>query len=1384
MLKICTDALSNSMNYTKEDCKIFESYFRAVAGTRLSKCIDFNGFLSECGIVVNGADEELTRELYLNCIILMIKSEFEEVQLSDTRAVLIAKKSGCNCVQVSADEVADWMIKAFDLGSSDAEDDIEDDCDEDLDDEYAEEVEDEGSEDDYDEGCNEEDDSEEDKVDDIKEVKEDIKAYYRQYYSGVVSELAKRYTSLFESGYEVISPAGILSRRGLLGLSGNRLVVKKNNIAITSMYNLLRDRMGIVEIESRSNVKIADTIYEYYSNGNKATLYFPNKLVEYAYGRKAPTGDNQDSLNTYEPHASSSNWTAYCNSEVKKSLMAVVSGSVVRYVYSSAKNGEYYNEEIGTGLRSFLKYLEECLSLCLLMVEYKSVSSGYDESLSAIKIRVCDPVNTLGDHDLTKDIINVAFMGATGEVPFSYKPRFENEVFIKEYAHEFNHDSAQAMPLFSYKAYESLKKQGVEPTWDRMILGMFEDGTILVNGKRGVSLNANLTHQICAGSRAGKGVMTLNILISALLSRKNIMYLDRKPDMASMLKSLSPSMFAVNGGAYNPKDDNYGTFSNLDSLINLENIPDYVCESLNLTKSWESLGDIFYMRALKLAIGIIMARGKGYCTRPELGGDNGIMLVVDEFKNFQEGFTGVVRKMLDVLPTSMDLYARTLAEIRKLENKEGTELEVQNKVESLNISYNDGGFYALSFLNSLVEDVKRINELRDASFSPEELSASDIFVIGQSLRHGAIDISKFDDMLKSGRYKSIGRTGLTSGSNNKVDLSRESFAYSLVDFKKSDAFFGRNMEDGRSVYLAQTNNQSKACGRLDDKASNFAYLSSFTDDVRKKIVGGVVSDNLSIANSCVYFKPFLVLNDAVKGDTYTEQMFRRCSGPNPNAPWVTREEIINENSNGDVNDPFLNYAVGFKGYLDMVGASNYSEILESGSSIVNFVVQNCLGYNGDWLSFITDLRPTAIFTVGDVMDGIAYCFSEVKSDDKKPKYLNPMKNPVVEEFRKFNPSVFGASSNNGGYAFDSVSDFMDEELEESVRNEELNIIFEEEEDEEYDIFVDGAENEAEIDLYGYGDDGSMRKPEPKGKSTEDVLTKAGARDEEIAELIRRLNALGVPVSMPKTLAEEEFTKSNDFGKYDFKPAEETTFEKEFEFDGGITSYEDLVDTVTKDVIEKFGGLSQITSFRVKGGAIVVNGCVYKCRLSSLSSNSLPYDLRQELNSGNIGRLFDFRYLRKMPRLRELEFDSTSFVYDYVSYGMGYGSTISVDLFFNDLRSLQSLCIGKKLFNRNNYMEQIRGDDVFYNPRLSTRLADYSEDLLGRFSKSTWAFTKNTMNSKKYGAVVKFLGVTGGLTATGVTKGGQLAVKGGRKLLNGLKSFGQSVKDIIDESKNF
>lgn len=1360
--------LSKYISFSGEKVSNFEKCFRAIAIKNLENCKDFDNTLGKYGINVNGSNLDLSYELYLNCLILMSYSSGDDILLSNDIAMILAKKDSKNAKKVPFEECLNWFVEEVESLV--------------------------GKEDDIEEA------NEEDKGKISEDIKDKIRKYYYQFYSGIVLELSKRYTSLFASGYEVVSPFGLLSNSGLIGLSGNRQIVKKKDISVDNIYRMLCQDMDFTEVQSRSNVNIADAIYEAYVSGERRLLYFPNKLLEYAYGRKAPGGDNRESLNTYESHSNSSNWGAYCKTEVVKSLMAVVGGSVVKFICLTANGDDYFNPELVENLKGFLHYLQSCLSLCLLMVDYKTNKNSISEDICAFKLRVCDPESRLMVDGYTDRIIKEAFLGYTGSVPFSYPPRVEPEVFVKEYSHEFNHDSAQASPLFAYKAYLALQDQGVELDWNNMILGMFEDGTILRNGKHGVRLLNRLTHILDAGSRAGKGVMTLNIIASAIYSNKILFYLDDKPDMASMLKHLSPNMFAVNGASWSRNDDFYGEYINQDSWVNPQNIPDYLCHMLECSKTWSDLGNLFYMRALKLAIGIIVARGAGMLHDENFGGESGILLIADEFKNFQESYSLIISKMKVNLPASAEKFVIEKGNLEKVLDKYGEDSkEYKSAKFNFDNSYNCETFYALSYLNSMVSDLEFLSTKRDAGFDPHETELSDIFVIGQHIEHGDMDYAEFRNMLLSGRYKSVGRRGVTGG--YKIDFSHDSFGYSMVTFKSCDALFGRNMEDGREVYLAQTNPSSKAYGRLDDKAGNFAYMPTFTDDTRRKIVEGKSRENIELANSCVYFKPFLVLNDAQPGDTFTEQMFSRCQGPNPNEPWVSREEIIRENPNEDGS--FVNEAVGFGGYLRLLGIHDYSERLSKGSDVANFVVNNCLGYNGSWLDFITDLRPEALFTIKDIVEG---------AKGSQNSILDVENRPILREFIEFSPELFGLSLSddsdyNSDYVEDSVSGFMSSDIESDYQFE--NPYLDRESNNEkgiesnefgYQFGNSSSSQDIEDSIFGKDEYYSydIKDEEPfdlfdEGELNDDVdeILKSSSKESEARELIRRLKDLGVDVEY-KTSAEEEFWNTPEFseglhnnamGSLGYhKLSDKDTIDEDLEFDGGVESYEELIKLVTNSIIQKFGGLERINSFKVIDGSIFINGYCYRSKVGNIFAKKLPYDIKREINAGNISKLFDYSALYSMPRLRDLEFDSVSFVYDYVSFAMGYGSEISVDWFFRDIPSLHYLCLGRKLFNRNNYMEQVRDDDIFYKPRVATKFANYSEEILGKVSSSSWQFAKNTMKSKDYGIIVKSLGVTGGVLAAGAGLGGRVVIKGSRKIFNGLKSVGKNLKEMIKDSQ--
>ncbi len=1529
--------------------KNLKNVFKLIASESLMKCkpTGIPG-LEELDKQMLGTDEDLTEAILLDSISILSTDDSKKLSVSTDAGSLIAKimHSSYEISKTSLDNMRLSMYglpkDSIDSKLEKAEESVESGKEEELEQKKESEI--------LDKKVEKEEEDKDTKTS-ISRSEEDkrLLSFYSVYSNGILSELLKRYTGLFASGYEVLKPTGILSEQGILKLSGNSMVVDYPTAATAQLYKIFRDRFGLKEVDVRSVTNIADAVCKEFLSGSTATLYFPNKLLEFAYGRKAP-GNNAESVNTYENHSESGSWNGYKEKELKVSLKSLIDGCLLYYLHTFVEEDKRTDENTVAVISRMLEYLQRCMSMCLLLMEYKVVNG----SPSVLKIRVCDPNNALGHEDMTPYLLSKAFMGATGAVPFSYKPRFEEESFVKEYAHEFNHDISQAMPLFAYKAYDALKRQGIKINWDNIVLGKFEDGSVLRNGTHGVAMKNHLTHHIDAGSRAGKGVMTLAMLGAGIATNKVIFYLDRKPDMASLLKHLSPNMFVVNGASFDKRHDTYNMFSD----VALANVPKEVNEILKCGNNWSELGDMVYMRALKLVMGIILARGCGAYDDVNLGGTDGILLIADEFKNFQESFSVIVRQMMNALPVSFSCY-----------NAKKDALG-----SAMNDYYNRTGLYAVSYLNHLIADLEFLSTKRDAGFATKEVELSDIFVIGQHLEHGMLPYDDYANAIVDGRYQTPTKIGLKSEAKNKLDISKQSFGYSLVSFKTADAFFGRNMDDGREVYLAQSDKRSKAYGRLDDKASNFAYLKNFSESTRKKIVDGRLQDNLIIADSCVYFKPFLVLNDTTP--EFVEPMYARCAG-DEGEPWVTKEAIIAENHEegkenelhravgfeeyfefvepmyarcaGDEGEPWvtkeaiiaenheegkeneLHRAVGFEEYLKDIGSGDYSSVLARSSDVANFVVQDLLGYDGTWYDFITDLRPMWMFTVEDIVlasrgkqptfrelarssdvanfvvqdllgyDGTWYDFITdlrpmwmftvedivLASRGKQPTFRDPSKSKVLSEYYNFDESlgcdnrdevveeegISSYFSDNGG-----GEDFYDMSKQDKVLSEYYNFdeslgcdnrdeVVEEEGISSYfsdngggedfydmskqDIDTDkrlasamGDFNEIEpgeeISLFG-GMSDNIKDVQEDSITTEldqgtvietgfgdTPMDSEDSVDSIIERHIQALKNMGLDVRVANSGWEATDINTGNPQPSGYNSAPDTEFGEDLaniDYKGDVDSYDKMVEIISEDLISKFGGLHRIFSLKVVGGAIIVNGYYYRCKVKDMFARNIPYDIRREINSGSIDKLFDYGYINKMQHIRDLEFDSISFVYDYVSgplgfgnsinvpsgsidklfdYGyinkmqhirdlefdsisfvydyvsgpLGFGNSINVPMFFERFKSLQVLTIGNNRFNRSDYLEKSKGNDLFYSPKTGRILAEAVESRLGVWNRSVWGWTKRVCADRhKKGWQRAAAGVVGGTTAA-ATLAGNKAVKVGKKVPGVVRDFVNSAKDLF------
>ena len=1223
---------------------------------------------------------------------------------------------------------------------------------------------------------------------------EELLSYYKPQINGIRDELLKRYTAMYASGYEVSKPAGVLAEEGLLRISGSELKVVECSASTTQMYSMFASLMGIEEVKVRAITKIANAVYSEYMAGSNKLLYFPYKIIEFAYGRE-PAGLAQESLRTYKEHADAKSWSKYRDGLLKKAVTRLLERSVLIFLDNFVTDGDKKSSSSITGVSGFLRYMQSCLSVGLIMIDYRV----FDGTPSTLKLRVCDPNNSLGSVDYTTQIVQRAFVGGTGVDPYSYEPRIDEATFVKEYYHEFNHKVSQAMPLFAYKAMESLKDQGINIDWSTLILGKAEDGSILRNGSKWVSLVSNLTHHFIAGSRAGKGVATLNILAAAAASNKVIFYLDRKPDMASLLKSIAPNMFVVNGAYYIAEHDTYKTFTDRDSWINKANIP---LEILNFTNdgslTWNNLGDLFYMRALMLSIGFILARGvNGLSNSPKFGGSDGVLLVADEMSNFQYGYESVILKMFDYLPPNHSSFTINTAKLDTLEaGGDKKYAEYVGFKKQYDEAYNTASFYALSYLLSITQSMETANALRRAGFNDAEITMSDIMVLGQSAEYGLADASTYRYAVETSRIKNQMKKGIEKATKAELERSKCTAAYNFVSFRTSDAFYGWNRDNPE--YLAQGRQGSKAFGRLDGSSSNFAYIKKYTDDMRKRIQGKEYKANVEIAKDAVYYKPFLVLNDSTSA--FTEGMFNRCleAGIEPDEVLHENPYYMNGTPNGPLDETKINQYTGFEAYIQYMGMQDYREVFERGAALMDRMLVEDLKYIPDpsssmpvWFQFITDLRPEWIFTLQDIIDATA---------GNTPKLWNPLENPIFKEWVEWDKSYFSSPEgteidDEGPFSDDlDIDDFSDDTEKEDIRVSSAlgdDEVFGE--DEDFDLYdtTDDLEEFGTDDIEG--ETGEFVPKESIVSETGKTSNNLGASSEDlerIQELFNELHKLGIdvqvgskgwsakPVSRGKATGTDEYIRPDDVSSFDFEGENIFDTERiEVGQEDDIDSLERFMTLITNDVMLKFGGPERVRSFKVIGGSIIVNNYYYRCRIKDVYVRNIPYDICREINSGNVSKLFDYRILVKMLNVSSLEFDSASFVYDYVSRALGFGDSISVDKFFASFQMLQTLKIGNRIFTKQNFVEEAAGEDLFYKPKAISKLANATEDTFSKWSKGSYNWARKNWCDKNQKLWTRMLKGTTGIATSAVTWTGNKAVKVGRKvpkaassLIGGLKDF--------------
>lgn len=914
----------------------------------------------------------------------LIAAPIDDIEFSEVEA----DKGQEESVDFVFDELDEDDLKDGNTGNDNVEEadteNYEDITEDDIDKSIEDEIETEGESDNPEDTIEHTDEAESSAKKSIHDNK--IVEYFRPTINSKVTNMLSAFGCLFESGYEINKPYGILTKRGVLRLAGNELKQPKPSIIMRALYkNIENAGLRLNEIEERQFSARAII-----NAPEDSVITFPYKLLEYAYGRENSV--RAKSLSSYTPHSSNSTWEGYRESAIVPALTGLLEECIVALArtngYTEENIEDLYNDldaldTFTESVNAVCKKFENSVANCICIQTYKEDRNG---NVVELKIRIYDAYNKLGENrDFFGKLIQsmrskIGVQNNADDMIVNKSEQGEDGRYkFHEYSYIFDEKIANAEPLFAFKALDALTAKGITPSWDNIILGMSEEDRVLRAGKgQKINLGQKLTHRILAGSRSGKGVMTLNILASAIASKRPIFYIDRKPDMSSTMKYITNGrMFTVNG-ADHQQDDLRQQFTNDKMAGWNRNIPAYLEANLSWgTSSYEGnpYCDIFYYRGMMLTLGILAARAKGFTA--ELGG-SGVVIIYDEVSNLLAGtFTNEItsngkigskysKKYNDIKQAVMDKVAN---------GKTVPESDKPNEYE----------LWCQEFMKSYISSLETWGSLERAGLNAEK-NNSDIIVIGQSLGDASYDLSSGWGF----NYKADGTMSNDAAGKGK-QLS--AFLYAA----DGDGFVGFNQNTGCSKYSGVTVSGTKASKLLTQEARRFAYIEDFK---KETIVSGE-----DIDSQLTFFKPFLIFNESEPvgvGEepqiTYLVQSKNHIAidcglGDDGWANIVKNNEDINNPNHLDMRTGFKDYLASFMGENELLANMGLS------GTIAQTVVEK-LGYKGTWQEFICDLRPEWIFGIQDVADAFD---KGLKLQDTISKRL-----PSIS---KFMPEMVGGAAN-------------------------------------------------------------------------------------------------------------------------------------------------------------------------------------------------------------------------------------------------------------------------------------------------------------------------------------------------------------------------------------
>lgn len=385
---------------------------------------------------------------------------------------------------------------------------------------------------------NKEEDSNKSEDEQLKEIKE----VWGSKIDTVIKSIMASYSTLYESGYGLVSPSGILTGNGIIRSNTNGELNYTGDRPIDiEIFNAIKNITGnkfttfaepSVEVDINDIMKTPNIItytgqHLKFMFGHIKFCTKNNSLKKYMTKNKIllPSEAKNKSKEELEEYRVNESETKIIKYSMMKGWIKETLENIFLKAYKDVGIGADITPDAIASSNQVNMLLSRTLKNVIVVAERKKDVNT--------RLRICADEG-IEPNKIINELQSTLNVGASSLIKVRQLGEMVNGVLDINII--YNDKTYSQDALFAHQVLDILEEQEIVPSWDNVILGKKDDGTIMTYNFKDTK---NPIYGLYAGTRSGKGVMTLNLLASALADGCKVVYIDGKPEIGVTLADLA-----------------------------------------------------------------------------------------------------------------------------------------------------------------------------------------------------------------------------------------------------------------------------------------------------------------------------------------------------------------------------------------------------------------------------------------------------------------------------------------------------------------------------------------------------------------------------------------------------------------------------------------------------------------------------------------------------------------------------------------------------------------------------------------------------------------------------------------------------------------------------